>query len=315
MYKKIKKFINAEKKEKKEQLIRFFTKTYFYFLPFFRISLFPFVSQKQKRNILMDFWERITNFGPVLRYRYYFDFKMFYSCLDEVGTGIVNNIMCNRIYEKDTCVFLEKSLTGIDHPTFIDVGANIGLISLYMLKKITDIKIYGFEPSPHQYSLFKKTIETNLISEKIELSDFALSDTAGQVSFFAHTTGCPADGFKDTGRGGKGKSIDVQTIPLDTWWIKKGKPKIDLIKVDTEGSELLIFKGAKELLTECKPDIFFEMQEVNYRVYGYTWKDVLSFFEKNSYSIYVEKGEKLEYNNANKLMAENYNFIAKHTAK
>jgi FkbM family methyltransferase len=236
---------------------------------------------------------------------------MFYSCLNEVGTGIVNNTMSNRIYEKDTCDFLEKSVKTIDNPIFIDVGANIGLISLYMLKKIPNIKIYSFEPSPHQCSLFKRTIEENNIANKVELYDLALSNKEGVVNFFAHETGCPADGLKDTGRGGEGKNIQVNATKLDTWWKEKGKPKINLIKIDTEGAELLVLEGAIELLKECRPDIFFEMQEINYKVYGYSYFDVLNFFKNIQFSVYTESGEVLNIENTKKLMANNYNFIAK----
>ena len=263
----------------------------------------------------MDLLERVTNIGPIIRYRYYFGYKMFYSCLDEVGTGIVNNTMCNRTYEKDTCDFLQKSLSGLKHSSFIDVGANIGLISLYMLKNVQNTKIYAFEPSPHQYGLFKRTITENNISDKIELYDLALSDREGEFPFFAHTTGCPADGFIDTGRGGSGKTILVKALPLDIWWKDKGKPKIDLIKIDTEGAELLVLKGAKELLSECQPDIFFEMQEINYKVYGYSYKDILSFFYDIGYLVYNELGIELNFENATKLMMNNYNFIAKKLTK
>ena len=228
--KKIKKFTAANPKERKIYILRWTKRIYIKILPIFRIFKAPFVSNQERRNICLDFFERITKFGPVIRYRFYLGFKMFYSCLDEVGTGIVNNIMCNNIYEKETCTFLQKSIKGISNPIFIDVGANIGLISLYMLKNVPDITIYAFEPSPHQNMLFRRTIEENHI-KTIQLSEFALSDKAGEASFFAHTTGCPADGFKDTGRGGDGKFIIVKTISLDIWWKNNNRPEVNLIKV------------------------------------------------------------------------------------
>ena len=312
---KIKKFKGANKDNSKIYIKRLAQRIIFFILPFVRIFLWPFVSCKQRRNILMDFVERITNFGPTIRYRYYFGFKLYYSCLDEVGTGIVNDTMCNRTYEKSTCILLEKSLSKTKTPSFIDVGANIGLISLYMLKKVPDTKIYAFEPSPHQYGLFNKTIKENDLSDKIKLYDLALSDKEGHVPFFAHDTGCPADGFKDTGRGGSGRSIQVNTTKIDSWWKEQGNPKIDLIKVDTEGSELMVFKGAREMLQECNPDIFFEMQDINYKFYEYSYKDILTFLKDLGYSVYTETGIELDFENTIKLMENNYNFIAKKLTK
>jgi|GEM_PF-6251610 len=308
---KIRKFVLATKEEKVIYFFKLFKKIYILILPFFRLFKLPFVSGSKRRNIFLDFSERMTNLGKFIRYRYYLGFKLFYSC-SKNGTGIVNHIMFDNIYEKDTCVFLKESLRGLNKPSFVDVGANIGLISLFLLKNVKDISIYAFEPSPHQHMLFKKTIEENNIAGSVKLFDLALSDTSGTVPFFMHNeANCSGDGFYDTGRGGDGRVINVIATPLDLWWQNNGKVKIDLIKVDTEGAELFVFKGAKELITECHPCIFFEMQEVNYRVYNYTWRDVLSFFESINYSVYTESGKKLDIYNTEELMLNNYNFIAK----
>lgn len=312
---KVKKYIKATPKERKEYFSRVVNRIYIKLLPFFRIFRFPLASSKEKKNLILDLTERVTNLGKHIRYRYYLDFKLFYSC-SKNGTGIVNHVMCDRIYEKETCTFLEESLKNIDNPTFIDVGANIGLISLYMLKKVPNLKVYAFEPSPHQHMLFAKTIEENKISDKIQLFDLAASDKEDKILFFVHNeANCSGDGFHDTGRGGAGNSINVKTMPLDIWWKNNGQQKIDLIKVDTEGAELLVFKGAEEMILACSPVIFFEMQEVNYKVYNYSWKDMLSFFESVGYSIYTELEEKFEADNAEELMKNNYNYIAKKSDK
>ncbi len=310
---KIRKFNIATNKEKVAYVVRFFKAAHLFILPFVQIFTFPFISKKSQRNLLMDLLERICNYGPHIRYRYYLGYKLFYSCSKE-GIGIVNHIMCDRIYEQETCTFLKQSLISVEHPHFIDIGANIGLISLYLLNEYPNIKIHAFEPSPHQNMLFAKTIKENNISDRILLSDNAASDKEGEVSFFMHNeANCSGDGFIDTGRGGSGESIQVKTIPLDIWWKSNKKPPINLIKIDTEGAELLVLKGAKELLETCSPDIFFEMQENNYRVYGYTYQDVLSFFREIGYSVCTEDNTKLDENTAPFLMKNAYNFIARKT--
>ena len=308
---KTRKFINATNKERVGYLIKLLDNSYISILPIIRIIKIPFVNSKERLNIRLDFMERFSNYGLPIRYRYYFGFKLFYSC-SKYGTGIINHITCNRVYEKNTCDSLEKSLKNIAQPSFIDVGANVGLISLYLISKFPQLKVYAFEPSPHQYNLFKRTVEVNSISNRVDLFDLALSDKKGEASFFAHNeANCSGDGLIDTGRGGYGGTIKVKTVPLDIWWTEKGKPKINLIKIDTEGAELLVLKGAEQLLQQCSPDIFFEMQENNYRVYDYTWKDVLSFLKSAGYSVYTENGEYFEVSNAETLMKTNYNFIAK----
>ncbi len=312
---KIKKFLSMDNREKIESLKRLVDRFVLYTLPFFRIFTLPFASRKNRRNLYLDLLERVTDKGPFIRYRNYLGFKLFYSCSKQ-GTGIVNHVMMNRIYEKDTCKILEKSLEKIKNPVFIDVGANIGLISLYVLNKFPSSKIFAFEPSPHQHELFEKTIESNNIEDRLKLYNFALSNKEGELSFFVHNeANCSGDGLIDTGRGGSGKNIRVQTTPLDIWWNQNDRPSIDLIKIDTEGAELLVLEGSKEILSKCSPDIFFEMQKNNYRVYNYTWIDIYNLLTSFGYSIKTEHGEKFTLETAEILMKKNYNFIAQKNEK
>ena len=89
---KLKKFASATNKEKREYIFRFSKNIYTFILPFIRIFIVPFVSKKERRNILLDFKENITNSGPLIRYRYYLGFKLFYSCSKD-GKGIINHII------------------------------------------------------------------------------------------------------------------------------------------------------------------------------------------------------------------------------
>ena len=286
--KKIEIFIKASPSKKIEYMTRISKKIHTYFLPLLRIHRILFSSKGEKRNAALDILERFSNIGKFIRYRNYFGYKLFYSC-SRNGTGIINHIMCGRTYEQETCDFIKKSLDNVENPGFVDIGANIGLISIYMLKKIPKIKIYAFEPSPHQNMLFEKTIKENYLEDKIKLFKVALGEEDGEATFFAHNSAnCSGDGFKDTGRGGNTKEIKVETTSLDSWCNKNNSPKIDLIKIDTEGAELYILMGAKEAIIKNSPIIFFEMQEVNYKVYGYNWVDILNFFNTVGYSIYTE---------------------------
>jgi len=195
----------------------------------------------------------------------------------------------SSLYQPDTCKLLKGFIINKESPSFIDIGCNIGLISLYMIKNVPGIKIYAFDPGPHQSGLFRRSITKNNLGNQIELFELALSNIDGEADFYIHKSeNAPGDGFIDTERYGKTSKILVKSNKLDTWWIKHSKPYIDLIKIDTEGAELWVLEGAAELINECRPVIVTEISKLNYKKYPYSAKDVYDKIVTYRYKVYTE---------------------------
>ena len=86
--------------------------------------------------------------------------------------------------------------------------------------------------------------------------------------------------------------MSVQTETLDGWWRGHGRPSIDVVKVDAEGAELLILRGADEVLAQCRPTIFLEISQDNLRVYPYGAADVREHLQERGYGLEpLEKGD------------------------
>lgn len=231
------------------------------------------------------------------------------------GTSLINRIVKDGVYEPEVTKALLLSLEGKNEPIVLDVGANIGLISINILEVLPNCKIYAFEPGPHQNSLFSKTIEYNQL-KNIELSALALSNEIGSASFHVHSTeDASGDGFFDTGRAGKTKKINVETTILDSWWKIKNQPKVDLIKMDTEGAELFILEGGKELLETCKPDLCLEIYELNLRNYPYTANDIFDALKNMNYQLFTLNLQLITKSNLEAILKVNDTFIAKSAKK
>ena len=114
----------------------------------------------------------------------YKNFTVYYS----KGTSLIKRIIEQGDYEPEISEVIIKELSGIENPLVIDIGANIGLMSISVLHEIPNAKIYAFEPGPHQFKLFSKTIETNKINGKILLSPIALSNQKGTAIFQIHSS-------------------------------------------------------------------------------------------------------------------------------
>jgi len=219
---------------------------------------------------------------PFVRRRRYRGFITYYSR----GTALINMIRANKIYEEKISNAIISSINGTCSRFFLDVGANIGLITLNVLAEIPDIQVFAFEAGPHQSSLFEQTIKKNGLENKVHLYKFALGSLTGNVSFVIHSTqNACGDGFLDTGRAGEAQFVNVMVKTIDDWWRTENFPDVKVVKIDTEGSELLILKGGVEFLQHCRPSVFLEIWPGNLRPYSISPLEILCWLNKHNYKL------------------------------
>lgn len=200
--------------------------------------------------------------------------------------SLVERIHQQGSYEADKIEAIARELASSKTRAFLDVGANIGLISLGVLALVPDAHVYAVEPGPEQFTLLAETIRRNGLADRIDACPLAFSNVAGEATFSVHTSRHAAgDGLLDTGRAGAHRSVSVRTETLDGWWEAEGRPPVAVVKLDTEGSELLVLEGARSFVAECRPTIFVEIHELNVRPYPYGVEDVRRFIEGLGYEL------------------------------
>ncbi len=158
----------------------------------------------------------------------------------------------------------EKLATKID--SFIDIGANTGYYSLLAASVNKNIMVHSFEPAHGPSHYLHQNIAINHFIKNINVHDVALSDKDGQVEFYevqnakyrylAHNLGGVGSLKKVT--NSKRTSTVVKAITLDNFVMQESIQKIDLIKIDTEGTEHFILSGAHETIERFKPIIICE---------------------------------------------------------
>jgi len=249
---------------------------------------------------------------PYVTSRMYLDFRLFYI----KGPGIIDRIRFlspKKIYEKELCEKITEQLKIKNNPIFVDIGANIGLISLYVLRNVPSVKIYALEPGIQQRSLFGLTVANNKLEEKIELYPFAISDKAELTSFvtYEHAVDGAGDGLVSTGRvHNDTRIIPIETITLDTFVSRYNLPCVDVIKIDIEGAELLAFNGARTIIEKFRPIIHFELNPLNLRNYPHTASDVVTFLNKYNYEIFDLEGNRCTLETVDTLMKKDDVFMA-----
>ena len=143
----------------------------------------------------------------------------------------------------------------------IDIGANIGSISIPAIKRNYFKKAIVFEPEPFNFSLLKSNILLNQLFDKIDPFNIALGDTNNShLKFILSKTNygdhqVKSDNFNQS-VSDSFTEIKVECNTLDSQ-IKNINPKETLIWIDTQGYEGLILKGARNTLL-TKPPLVIE---------------------------------------------------------
>ncbi len=166
----------------------------------------------------------------------------------------------------------------------IDVGCHKGEVLDTMMKYAPKGHHFGFEPIPDMYlALQEKYKNTNA-----KIYDFALSNTYGTTHFNYVVSNPSYSGLirrKYDNPHEEDVSIEVKTEKMDTV-IPLGT-KIDLIKIDVEGGELLVLEGAMELLKKQKPVVIFEHGIGASDYYGSSPDKVFKLFQACKMSIFT----------------------------
>lgn len=139
-----------------------------------------------------------------------------------------------------------------DKKIVFDVGANIGDYSKNCLKYLENTEIYAFEPSKKTFNELKKNLRNTKVKifnfgfgEKKEKKDlFYDKETSGLASLYNRKLEYRKIFFT------KKEKIEIETI--DSFCKKNSIQRIDLLKIDVEGNEFNVLKGAKKMLKNKK---------------------------------------------------------------
>jgi FkbM family methyltransferase len=178
---------------------------------------------------------------------------------------------------------------------FYDVGANIGYYSLLAEAENNQIKVVGFEPATGPLFYFRENVRINNY-QRIRVEPLALSHQQGEITFY-EVKNMKYKYLKHNlvGEGNAGsKTIQrnfvttkVKTTTLDQYIAEVGEDSIDLIKLDTEGTEHLILNHATSVLTQMKPIVICET------LFNTIEAELERIFRKHHYEFYNHSGSGL----------------------
>ena len=203
-----------------------------------------------------------------------------------LGSHLFMRVCQDGIYEKDT-VKLVSSLIKPD-TTYLDVGANIGLLSIPVLVERPEARVISIEASPDTLRHLERTHAASRHRERWMIVGCAIGKARGSATFYASRPENGAfDGLKDTGRGGGKQTVTVEVRPLDEIWQEAGSPKVSVVKIDVEGAETDVIAGAPALIARERPVLVIEWSKLNLPAYGVEPAQLFNLCHEIGYRAYA----------------------------
>jgi FkbM family methyltransferase len=175
-----------------------------------------------------------------------------------------------------------------------DVGANSGLFAIRAARKVGGKGVFAFEPCSSTCDLLKRNLRINRLAD-VHVEQIALGDSVGEGVLQINGRG--RDTLNTLGRATHPDSKvvgseKVHITTVDIFMKDHGISRVDVMKVGIQGSELMMFLGARDLLARADaPLILYEGFGSLTRGFGYHPVETLWFLESCGYSLFVLNGE------------------------
>jgi FkbM family methyltransferase len=194
---------------------------------------------------------------------------------------VIHDSVLDGSFEKAERAFVQSFL--VPRMVALDIGAYCGLYTLTASKKVGPKgRVIAFEPTSYQMRRLRSNLALNL-AKNVTAEKLALGDAEGQSDFFVAPGGFA--GFSSLRAPGAIEAPTFRTrvnvTTLDAYLSRKKVTKVDFIKIDVEGGELDVFKGASNLLRQKpRPVILCELQDLRTESWGHKAKDTAVFLQR-----------------------------------
>lgn len=196
--------------------------------------------------------------------------------------SIAATILATGTIESDIGDEIDKLIK--DGDTILDIGSNIGWYSVDIASHFKNAKVYAFEPVTHTYDYLVKNIKLNKLKNVFPYN-LGLSDENGETVFYFNSKSTQSSSMRDLQyvENSVSEKVVCMLKKMDEFCNEKDIKKIDFIKCDVEGAELLVYKGGSEIISRSRPLIVSEMLRKWSAKFGYHPNDIILFFKSMNY--------------------------------
>jgi len=193
---------------------------------------------------------------------------------------VLHAIINNQIWDNNLVYYIQSRISA--DSVILDLGGNFGQMSVMFSKMVAHGgHVHVFEADPFIYSVMAKNLAENHCIN-VTTYQSAVWNENGLDLFYPEADFTRFDSYGSYGidptttTGQPVKSITIDSL---------GLTKVDLIKIDVQGSDLNAMKGAVNTIAKFKPIIVFEYESLFNEEFGVTWNDYIQFIDSIGYHI------------------------------
>ena len=200
-------------------------------------------------------------------------------------SSLIFKMACEQgIYESQNIKIILNNIC--PNSIYFDIGTNIGLMSIPVLQSIPSCRVVSVEASPNNLPYLRRTIQESDFKDRWYIIDKAFGNSEGKIDFYLNSSQLGAfDGFHKSEGLGASTKINVTVTTLDLEWSAIGNPLVSFIKIDVEGSELMVLQGAINCIKKCRPYIMIEWNQEWLNKFDCLPQSILDFVESVQYSL------------------------------
>jgi len=186
------------------------------------------------------------------------------------------------VFETRELAFVERLLR--PGMTVLDIGAHQGLYTLLASRRVGPSgRVFSFEPSPRERRALRLNLTINSC-DNVVVQALALGSQETTANLYVvdkYNTGY--NSLRPPNVPEPTSTIAVRVRTLDNWVAEEKIDRVDFIKLDVEGAELSVLKGARELLARTWPVLLTEIAQIRTAGWGYDAVEIVRFLENMGY--------------------------------
>jgi FkbM family methyltransferase len=145
-------------------------------------------------------------------------------------------------------IFVDRFYEPLNAPAnahVLDIGANIGAVTLFWAAGRPDLHFHAYEPNPDSYATLCKNVAANGLAPQVSTYPQAIGGSRGKLDLWVNVPTTFATAYGEAPFAGARKQA-VPMITLDDAWDRMGRAPIWMLKIDTEGAEGDILEAASD---------------------------------------------------------------------